>query len=122
MIIVGAGNLGTALSNYGGFETWGFHVVGIVDTDAGKIGTHIAGLEVEPIDELEAIVRSRAVQIAIVATPARVAQDIAKRLVAAGVRSILNFAPVVLEVPDGVFVRRVDLSTELQILTYHLER
>lgn len=122
VIIVGAGNLGAALSNYGGFETWGFEVVSIVDADPGKIGTWIAGLPVEAIDDLEQIVEDRSVEIAIVATPSRAAQDVADRVIAAGVRSILNFAPTVLDVPNAVNVRRVDLSTELQILTYHLQQ
>ncbi len=122
VMIVGAGNLGAALSNYGGFEIWGFEVVSIVDADPGKIGTWIAGLRVEAIDDLEHIVKDRSVEIAIVATPSRVAQDVADRVIAAGVRSILNFAPTVLDVPNTVNVRRVDLSTELQILTYHLQR
>jgi redox-sensing transcriptional repressor len=121
VIIVGAGNLGTALANYGGFETWGFEVVAILDTDPSKIGTTIAGMRVESIDRLEEVVAERSVQIAIVATPSRVAQDVAVRITRAGVRSILNFAPAVLDVAPGVQVRRVDLSTELQILTYHLQ-
>jgi redox-sensing transcriptional repressor len=122
VIIVGAGNLGTALSNYGGFETWGFAVVAIVDADPAKIGTEVAGIKVESIDKLEHIVAERSVEIAIIATPSRVAQDMANRVTGAGVRSILNFAPAVLDVPAGVKVRRVDLSTELQILTYHLQQ
>ncbi len=121
VMIVGAGNLGTALSNYGGFEAWGFEVVAIVDADPTKIGTPIAGLLVERIDELERIVAERGVQIAIIATPSRVAQEVVSRLTEAGVRSILNFAPTVLDVPPHVHVQRVDLSTELQILTYHLQ-
>lgn len=121
VMIVGAGNLGTALSNYGGFGTWGFEVVAIVDADPNKIGTPLAGLLVERIDDLESIVAERGVQIAIIATPSRVAQEVASRLTEAGVRSILNFAPAVLDVPPGVHVQRVDLSTELQILTYHLQ-
>lgn len=121
VMIMGAGNLGAALSNYGGFETWGFEVAAIVDADPAKIGTVLAGLQVEAVDDLEEIVSTRSVEIAIVATPARVAQDVANRAIAAGVRSILNFAPTVLDVPDTVYVRRVDLSTELQILTYHLQ-
>ncbi len=122
VIIVGAGNLGAALSNYGGFETWGFAVVAIVDADPAKIGTEVAGIQVESIDQLEHIVAERSVEIAIIATPSRVAQDVANRVTGAGVRSILNFAPAVLDVPATVKVRRVDLSTELQILTYHLQQ
>jgi len=118
--IVGAGNLGSALSNYDGFGTWGFEVVALFDTDPTKVGSEVGGHEVLPIDQLETVVTQRSVAIGIVATPAGSAQEVADRLVGAGVRSILNFAPTVLQVDQGVEVRRVDLSTELQILTFHL--
>ena len=121
VVIVGGGNLGNALGNYGGFASWGFEVVAVLDADPAKVGQVVAGIEVEPIDHLAGIVADRDVAIGIIATPAWAAQDVATRLTAAGVRSILNFAPAVIEVPDGVDVRRVDLSTELQILTYHLQ-
>ena len=120
--IVGAGNLGSALGNYTGFETWGFEVVAILDSDVAKVGTEVADLRVEPIDSLESIVVTRGVSIGIIATPAGSAQEVADRFTAAGIRSILNFAPAVLQVSEGVEVRRVDLSTELQILTFHLHR
>ncbi len=119
MAIVGAGNLGRALANYPGFSDWGFEVVAVLDRDPSKLGMEIAGLRVEPMSDLERIVAERDVSIAIVATPASVAQEVAARLGQAGIRSILNFAPTVLQVDDGVYVRRVDLSTELQILTFH---
>ena len=122
VVIVGGGNLGNALGNYGGFATWGFVVVAVVDADPAKVGQVAAGIRVEHIDQLERIVAERDVAIGIIATPARAAQEVADRLTSAGVRSILNFAPAVIEVPSGVDVRRVDLSTELQILTYHLHR
>ena len=120
--IVGAGNLGSALGNYGGFEPWGFEVVALLDSDPSKVGTTIADHVVEPMDRLEAVVRERDVEIGIIATPSSSAQEVANRFMAAGVRSILNFAPAVLQVAEGVQVRRVDLSTELQILTFHLQR
>jgi redox-sensing transcriptional repressor len=120
--IAGAGNLGSALSNYGGFAPWGFEVVGVFDVDPSKIGRVIGGHRVRPMEDLETIVAERDVAIGIVATPSSSAQDVADRFVAAGLRSILNFAPAVLQVPAGVSVRRVDLSTELQILTFHLQR
>ena len=118
--IIGAGNLGTALSNYHGFEAWGFQLAAVFDTDPQKIGTRVDGLDVEDIATLADVVAERGIVIGIVATPAESAQDVADRLVEAGVKSILNFAPAVLRVPEGVAVRRVDLSTELQILTFHL--
>lgn len=118
--IVGAGNLGTALSNYRGFEPWGFDLAAVFDADRSKIGRPVDGLIVEDIETLAEVVAERGIVIGIVATPTESAQDVADRLVAAGVKSILNFAPAVLRVPEGVEVRRVDLSTELQILTFHL--
>jgi redox-sensing transcriptional repressor len=120
--VVGIGNLGHALANYGGFASRGFSVVALFDHDETVVGERIAGLTVSSIDDLETVVRSAGVAIGVVATPAAAAQDVCDRLVAAGVRSVLNFAPCVLSVPDGVDVRKVDLSTELQILAFHEQR
>lgn len=122
VVIVGAGNLGQALSGYGGFGQKGFPVAGVVDVDPAKIGSVIGGVRVRHIDELPQVVASRQVSIGVVATPSASAQDAADRLVRAGVTSILNFAPVVLAVPRGVTVRKVDLAVELQILSYHEQR
>lgn len=119
--VVGAGNLGTALSNYGGFAAWGFTVAGVFDIDEAKVGRDVGGHLVRPLADLEEIVRQRNIAIGIVATPAQAAQQVADMFIAAGLRSILNFAPTVLQVPDEVSVRRVDFSTELQILTFHLQ-
>ena len=120
--VVGAGNLGTALSNYGGFAAWGFTVAGVFDIDDAKVGGDVGGHVVRPLADLEGICQQRNVAIGIVATPAHAAQEVADRFIAAGLTSILNFAPTVLQVPGGVAVRRVDLSTELQILTFHLQQ
>jgi redox-sensing transcriptional repressor len=120
--VVGIGNLGHALANYGGFASRGFSVVALFDHDKSVVGEQVAGLTVQSIDELESVVHSAGVAIGVVATPAAAAQDVCDRLVAAGVRSVLNFAPCVLSVPDGVDVRKVDLSTELQILAFHEQR
>jgi len=119
VVIVGAGNLGQALSGYGGFGQEGFPVAGVVDVDPSKIGSVIGGVRVRHIDELPQIVASRSVAIGVIAVPALEAQEVADRLVRAGVTSILNFAPVVISVPRGVNVRKVDLALELQILGYH---
>jgi redox-sensing transcriptional repressor len=105
VVIVGAGNLGSALTNYAGFSAWGFQVVAVVDADSSKVGTMVAGRMVEPFDDLEQIVKEREAAIGIIATPARAAQEVADRLIGAGLRSILNFAPAVIEVPDGVQLR-----------------
>ena len=122
VVIVGAGNLGQALANYGGFGERGFPVAGIVDVDPAKVGMVIGGVRVRHVDDLAAVVRARSVSIGVVAPNAANAQDASDRLVAAGVTSILNFAPTVLSVPRGVSVRKVDLAVELQILSYHEQR
>lgn len=121
-VLVGAGNLGQALANYGGFADRGFQITAIVDSDEGKHGIHVAGLTVQDMDDIEEIVNSQDVAIAILAIPAGVAQDVTDRLVAAGVTSILNFAPAIVTVPPSVSLRKVDLSIELQILAYYEQR
>ena len=122
VVIVGAGNLGRALAGYGGFNERGFPVVGIVDIDPAKIDIVVAGKRVRPLEELSQIVRLKDISIGVIAIPPAAAQDAADRLVGAGVTSILNFAPVVLSVPVGITVRKVDLAVELQILSYHEQR
>jgi len=122
VVIVGIGNLGHALANYGGFGASGFHVVALVDADAAKVGQSVGGTEIRPLSALDEIVRANEIAIGIIATPAIAAQDVADRLVAAGVTSILNFAPAVLTVPKGVSLRKVDLAVELQILSFHQQR
>src|SRR5262249_41231910 len=121
--IVGAGNLGRALANYGGFASRGFRIAALLDVDPSVVGTQIAaGRLVESADQIERVVSTHGVSIGVIATPANAAQGVCDRLVAAGVTSILNFAPVVLTVPPGVDVRKVDLSIELQILAFHAQR
>ena len=122
VVIVGIGNLGHALANYGGFGASGFHVVALVDADPAKVGRRVAGVKIQAMADLPSVVREHEVAIAIIATPAHVAQDVADELVDAGVTSILNFAPAVLTVPDGVSLRKVDLAVELQILSFHQQR
>lgn len=120
--IVGIGNLGRALANYGGFGTRGFRIAALLDADSTMVGQSVAGLKVGHIDRLEEAVRDNGVSIGVIATPAGSAQHVANRFVEVGVASILNFAPVVLNVPEGVDVRKVDLSIELQILAFHAQR
>lgn len=122
VVIVGLGNLGTALANYSGFYSRGFRVVALVDQAAELIGRRIHGLAIADVTELEQLIAQTGAAIAVIATPAEAAQAVADRLVACGVTSILNFAPTVLTVPDGVNVRKVDLGQELQILAYHEQR
>jgi redox-sensing transcriptional repressor len=120
--LVGVGNLGHALAGYAGFGTRGFRIAALFDADLGRVGEHINGLVVRHIEDLADVVAQELISIAVIATPAHAAQNVADRLVAAGVTSILNFAPCVLSVPEGVDVRKVDLAIELQILSFHEHR
>jgi redox-sensing transcriptional repressor len=122
VVIVGLGHLGHALANYGGFVSRGFAIRALVDADPSLVGAEVAGLQVRPLSELERLVRKHGIAIGVIATPAAGAQEVCDRLVAAGVSSILNFAPTVLVVPDEVEVRKVDMSIELQILAFHEQR
>ena len=121
-VLVGAGNLGQALANYGGFSERGFRMMAILDSDPAKVGQVVAGLEIAPFEDVATIVKEEEVSIAILAVPGEAAQDVTDVLVEAGVTSILNFAPAVVAVPDGVSLRKVDLATELQILAYYEQR
>ncbi|MFD9699337.1 redox-sensing transcriptional repressor Rex [Lentzea sp. NPDC059081] len=120
--VVGIGNLGHALANYGGFPGRGFPVTALFDVDADLIGIPVGGIPVNHIDEITAVCLEREVSIGVIATPPPAAQSVCDRLVSAGVQCILNFAPVVLQVPDNVEVRKVDLAVEMQILSFHVAR
>jgi redox-sensing transcriptional repressor len=120
--LIGVGNLGQALAGYAGFASRGFRIAALIDADPARVGTSIQGMAVRDIADLERIVDEDNITIAVLTTPASAAQDICDRLVAAGVTSILNFAPVVLTVPSHVDVRKVDLAAELQILSFHENR
>jgi redox-sensing transcriptional repressor len=122
VVIVGAGNLGQALSGHGGFGERGFPVGGVVDVDDSKVGTIVGGVRVRHLNELSQIVQSQNIAIGVIATPGPAAQDAADALIAAGVTSILNFAPTIVSAPHGISVRKVDLAVELQILSYHEQR
>ena len=122
VVIVGIGNLGRALANYAGFRDRGFNIVGLFDADPAKVGRKVDGLVIEPIKDLKRSARSKNASIGLVTTPAAAAQETAEALAAAGIRSILNFAPTVIAAPEGVDIRRVDLSTELQVLSFYLRR
>ncbi|MBW3620126.1 MAG: redox-sensing transcriptional repressor Rex [Actinobacteria bacterium] len=119
VVIVGIGNLGRALASYAGFTRRGFSLAALIDADPSKIGTEVGGRTVESLDDLASIVAERHVSIAVLATPAAAAQAVADALVDAGINAILNFAPVHVTVPGRVPVRTVDLSTELQILSFY---
>ena len=120
--LIGVGNLGQALAGYSGFASRGFRIAALLDADPARIGAKIRGLVVRDVAHLESVVRRENITIAVLAIPAAAAQEVCDRLVDAGVTSILNFAPVVLNVPEHVDVRQVDLAAELQILSFHENR
>ncbi len=120
--IIGAGNLGRALAGYTGFQSRGFEVVALFDADQLVVGTEVGWLRVSPIEELTTVLHRTRANMAVLAVPAPVAQTLCDELVAAGITSILSFAPVVLQIPDHVQLRKVDMATELQILAYHAQR
>jgi redox-sensing transcriptional repressor len=120
--LVGAGNLGRALASYKGFSERGFRIAALFDIDERVVGEEIAGINVRHLDDLKEVVTEDGICIGIITTPPIAAQEVAERLVDAGVRSILNFAPAVVNVSPDVNVRKVDLSIELQILSFHLQR
>ena len=120
--IFGAGNLGSALANYGGLSHRGFNVVAVYDRDARKIGARVGPVEVRSLEDLDGDCENQRFDMAILAVPASAAQQVTDRLVSVGIDSILNFAPVRVEVPEWVSVRQVDLSMELQVLSYYTSR
>lgn len=122
VVIAGAGNLGAALANYGGFGDRGFPVVALLEADASKVGRTVAGVEVFAIDDLDDLVARHEIAIGVIATPAEAAQSVADRMAAAGIPSILNFAPALITVPEGVSLRKVDLAVELQILSFYQQQ
>jgi len=122
IVIVGVGNLGHALANYGGFEARGFRLAALVDIDPAKVGEAVGPIRVRHLDDLPRIVRQHEAAIGVIATPATAAQEVADRMVEAGIHSILNFAPAHISTPPGVSLRKVDLATELQILSFYEHR
>lgn len=120
--IIGCGHLGSALAGYPGFAGRGFPVTVLLDSDRSKIGTVVNGIRVTDIAEAVAICREEQIAIGVIATPESAAQQVADVLITAGVRSILDFAPGQLSVPDDVEVRRVDLALELNLLAFHESR
>ena len=119
VIIAGAGHLGQALANYRGFSDRGFNIVAMVDVDPAKVGSEMSGVPVLGPDGIAELITEHPGCIVVVATPAVVAQEVVDRFVEAGAKSILNFAPGVLAVPDDVRVRKVDLGLELQVLSFY---
>ena len=119
--IIGAGNLGRALSQYKGFQQRGFDVICIFDNDPKKIGKKLANIDIYSLDMLEEKVKELDIDLGIIAVPALAAQDVADKLVSVGIRGIINFAPVNITVTENIILRRVDLAAQLEYLTYYLE-
>jgi len=120
--LVGAGRIGAALFGYENFRRQGFYIEAVFDSDPAKVGQSWSGLVVESDDRMEAVLSERSIEIAVVAVPVRAAQAVVDRLVASGVRGILNFAPTQLEVPEDVVVKTVDMALEMEGLSYALTR
>jgi redox-sensing transcriptional repressor len=119
-VVIGLGNLGSALARYSGFESHGFEIVALFDSSPRRIGHPVAGLVVQAIDDLPTVARELAAEIALLTVPEGAAQEVAERVVAAGIHAIVNFAPVLLSLPPGVNLRNVDLARELETLCFYL--
>lgn len=118
--LIGAGRIGSALFGYQDFQRRGFHIAAVFDADPDKVGQAWGKLQVRADDELETALRDENIEIVIVAVPADAAQPVVDRVVRAGVRAVLNFAPVRLRVPEEVALRTVDMTTELEGLAFAL--
>jgi redox-sensing transcriptional repressor len=120
VLLVGAGNLGRALMAYRGFDQKGFRLAAVFDADGGKVGKRQASFTIQPLDELAATVREKNIRLAILAVPADNAQEVADQLVEAGIRGLLNFAPVSITVPPDVALNAVDLAVQLEQLSFQV--
>lgn len=121
VLVVGVGHVGKGLLNYDGFSRQGFEIVAAFDASDEVIGTQVGGIDVGDIDELEAFVCTSGVHIAAITVPAENAQEVSDRLINCGIRAILNYAPILLEVPEGIQVSNIDPVLKLQNMTYYLE-
>lgn len=119
--LVGAGDLGSAIAHYKGFSDRGFHIACVFDSSPQRIGKQLADHTVLPVEDMPRIIRERNIRMAMIAVPAESAQAVAEQLIAAGVRSILNYAPINLNVPEGVQVQYIDPVVHLQRMTYYLD-
>lgn len=120
VILIGAGNLGSALVGFPGLRAQNFHIVAVFDNNYNKIGRRLWDLEICDVEDIPDVNKKIQARIGIIAVPSNAGQDAANKLVEAGVKAILNFAPTILRVPDDVVVRNVDFVQELAILAFHL--
>lgn len=123
VILIGAGNLGSALSQYRGFQERGFNIVAVFDNDMNKVGLKLNGLPIYAVSQMSEFVDKNDISIGIITVPSEYAQDIADILVeTSSIKGILNFAPVVLTIPEEIEVRNVDLTVSLEVLSYNIEK
>ena len=118
VLLVGAGNIGRALSAYRGFNAKGFRVVAVFDNDPGKVGRKLGAFTIQSLTDIPETVQKQSIKLAILAVPADSAQDVADQLISAGVRGLLNFAPVSLNVPKHVALNTVDVAVQLEQLAF----
>jgi redox-sensing transcriptional repressor len=121
VVLVGAGDLGSAIAHYKGFADRGFHIAHVFDSSPQRIGQTLDGYVIQSVDDMQRVIREAEIKLAMVAVPAENAQDVANQLIEAGVRGILNYAPINLSVPEGVQVQYIDPVVHLQRMTYYLE-
>jgi len=120
VVLVGAGDLGRALANFQGFQERGFEIRSVFDSNPAKIGQPLGRFVIQDISQLVASLHESKIHIAMLAVPARAAQEVTGRLVEGGIQAILNYAPTTLSVPSGVFIQNIDPAVHLQRMTYHL--
>lgn len=121
VVLIGAGNLGSALSQYKGFRERGFDIIAVFDNDLNKVGLMLNGIAIYPISQIADFINNNDVRIAIIAVPAAYAQDVADAISETKIQGILNFAPVVLTVPEEIETRNVDLAVNLEVLSFNIE-
>lgn len=120
--LVGLGHLGQAIARYDGFRSKGIRIVALFDSEEEKVGQDLAGLTIMSDDQIAPVVRAQRIKIGIVAVPAPRAQEVTDLLISAGVRAILNYAPIIVHVPEGIWVRYIDPVAVLHSMTYYLAR
>ncbi|MFN8457353.1 MAG: redox-sensing transcriptional repressor Rex [Anaerolineae bacterium] len=118
--LVGFGDLGQAIAHYGGFASKGFHIDAIFDNDPDKVGRDVNGKQVQDIKDMIDIINQLKIKMAVIAVPAFAAQEVSNKLIEAGIRAILNYAPITLTVPEGIQVQYIDPVVHLQRMTYYL--
>jgi redox-sensing transcriptional repressor len=122
VVLVGVGDLGRALAHYAGFAHRGFRITQLYDNDPQKVGQRVGNLDIQPLSKMKAALKKANIKIAMLATPADAAQEVADMLVDAGVRAILNYAPIVITVPENIRVQYIDPVIHLQRMSYYLDK